>query len=864
MVLNPGSIWTVPGMQRLTDNMNHGYSYDYSYYGVGDRGGAPRERDIKNAEGSLRNNDSKFKVLLTSSGQMYNDITPDLRKKLSTYTGDLLLIEHSAGSLTSQAYMKRINRKNELLAQSAEQLASISDWLGGAAYPFEKLNNSWNLLLGSQFHDLLPGTAIPKAFEYAWNDEFIAANGFSEVLKNSMRTVSSELNTQCLGRSVVVYNPVAQDREDIVTAELIYSKIPENIKVLDKNGKELPSQIIEHNGDSIKFIFMARVPSLGLAVFDVRETNEKSLMDKSLVITSRTLDNEYYKIKIGENGDIISVFDKKASKELLSRPACLEFLFEHPTDYPSWNMDWKDRQNPQVDYLNNNTTISIIERGPVRIALEIDREGRNSKISQVVSLAAGVAGKHLEIANKIDWQSKEVSLKAAFPLTVSNENATYSYGVGTVERNNNSSVKYEVPSKEWFDLTDKSGSYGVSILEDCKFGSDKPNDNILRLTLLYTPKADAAHNFFSFQGTQDWGKHDIRYAIYGHTGDWRTGHSPLQAKFFNQPLLAFESSKHIGPYGREYSFLKLNTPQVGLMAFKKMEEGDYFLVRVNELYGKDATGLNITFPGKIADAYEVNGQEQKIGLANFRNNKLNFDLTHYTIKSFAVKFQPSSSSVKQINQVEVELPYNRDVFSFDDNRDDGSFNNEFSYPAELIPAEIVSEDIRFKTGNTEDGQKNAVACKSQIINLPVGDYNKVYILAAANEDIHDTLMIDEQPFKWNIQNASGFIGQFYNREFAQDMSIVTNIKNPFVKRDNIAWYASHKHIAYPSKNDAYKYCYIFKYEISLPKGAHKLILPENEKIKVFAITVAKIDYDVDPLQPLYDDFKSNQPVVQLR
>ncbi len=52
-------------------------------------------------------------------------------------------------------------------------------------------------------------------------------------------------------------------------------------------------------------------------------------------------------------------------------------------------------------------------------------------------------------------------------------------------------------------------------------------------------------------------------------------------------------------------------------------------------------------------------------------------------------------------------------------------------------------------------------------------------------------MIDEQPFKWNIQNASGFIGQFYNREFAQDMSIVTNIKNPFVKRDNIAWYASH-------------------------------------------------------------------------
>jgi alpha-mannosidase len=477
---------------RMSKNIKeYGISFDYRYYGVGDKGGAPRERDVKNAVGSLNNSDSKIKIELTSSDQMFKDITPEIRKKLPVYSGDLLLIEHSAGSLTSQAYMKRINRKNELLAGSAEQLASAVDWMGGPIYPHEKLNNAWGLVLGCQFHDLLPGTAIPKAYEYAWNDEFVAANGFAEVLKNSVSALSSELNTQTKGRSLVVYNPVAMDRQDIVTAELAYSKLPENITVLDKNGKVLPTQIIDNKNDTLKFIFLAAVPSVGLEVFDVKETKSESKKTPELIVTDRSLENEYYKVKVGGNGDILSIYDKKASKEILAKPARLEFLFEHPTEYPAWNMYWNDRQNPPIDYLDKNAAISIVEQGPVRIALQIKRAGRNSIITQTLSLAAGGAGKHLEVTNKIDWQSRDVSLKASFPLTVSNENATYNLGAGTIERSTNNPKKFEVPSKEWFDLTDSTGNYGVSILEDCKFGSDKPDNNTVRLTLLYTPKADA-------------------------------------------------------------------------------------------------------------------------------------------------------------------------------------------------------------------------------------------------------------------------------------------------------------------------------------------------------------------------------------
>ena len=809
--------------ERLEDNnKKYGISFDYRYYGVGDQGGAPRENDVRNAVGSLNNKDSKFKVILTSSDQMYKDITPEIRKKLPTYTGDLLLIEHSAGSMTSQAYMKRLNRKNELLAQSAERLASVADWTGKAGYPFDKLNNSWNLILGSQFHDILPGTSIPIAYEYAWNDEFIAANGLAEVLKNSVSAMSAQLNTQSKGKAVVVYNPVALGREDVVTAEMSYEKLPDNVQVYDGKGKALPTQVIGRQDNKLKFIFLAKVPSVGMAVYDVRESKTGSSNVPGLSVSATSLENTFYKVTLGSNGDIVSVFDKQAKKELLSKPARLEFMKEKSIVWPAWNMTWNDRQKPPVDYMDQSASIRVIEQGPVRVAIEIKRGGRNSSITQVVSLSSGEAGKRVEVSNLADWQSKGVSLKAAFPLAVSNESATYNLGVGTIERGNNDSLKFEVPAKEWFDLTDKSGQYGVSILEDCKYGSDKPSNNTLRLTLLYTPETK---DRYLAQASQDWGVHQFRYGIYGHQGSWQKGLSCWQGQFFNQPMLAFEVPAHNGSLGKEASFLSISTPAVGVMAFKKMEQGDYYLVRVNELLGKDLQSAAISFAGKITDAYEVNGQEQKIGTADFRDGKLHFDLSHYTIRSFAVKLASLSGS-KEIEQKPVSLLYNVDVMSNDDNRDDGSFSGRLSIPAEMVPEVIVSEGVRFRIGSKEDGANNAVSCKGQEINLPEGSYNRVYILAAATEDTQGDFKISNKVYPLSVQNWTGYIGQFYNREFALDGFTVTGIKSPYVKRDNIAWFASHCHLAYASKNLPYQYSYLYKYEINLPAGAKGIMLAE--------------------------------------
>lgn len=850
-------------IERLNeDQKKTGYAFDFRYYGVGDCGGSPRENDVKNALGSLNNSDSNFKVLLTSSDQMFKDITPEIRKKLPVYYGDLLLIEHSAGSMTSQSFMKRMNRKNELLAQSAEQVSAVADWLGGAVYPFQKLNNAWDLVLGSQFHDILPGTSIPKAYEYAWNDEFIAANGFAEVLKNGVSAVAAKLNTQTQGKSVVVYNPVAKSREDVVTVELEYAILPASIAVYDKKGKEVPSQILEKNGDKLKVLFLAQLPSAGLAVYDVRESTYTK-KTTTLSVTNNTLENYWYKVQFADNGDVLSIFDKKVSKEILSKPARLEFLQEQPNQWPAWNMDWKDRQKPAFDFMDNDAVLTVVEKGPVRVTIKVQRKGRNSEITQFYSLTAGEAGKRLEVTNKIDWQSREVSLKASFPLAVTNENATYNLGVGTISRGNNNEKKFEVPSKEWFDLTDNSGSYGVSILEDCKYGSDKPDNNTLRLTLLYTPKINSSWSWLTYQSTQDWGIHDVKYAVYGHSDDWSKAETPWQAKFFNQPLVAFESPKHNGNLGQSLSMIMISNPQAGLMAFKKMEQGDYYLVRFNELSGKDINEVKIKFPVAVVDAYEVNGQEQRIGNAEVNKGELIFDLSHYTIRSFAVKLKEVAAQ-PSIEQAFVKLPYNSDAISFDSNREDGNHFSGYSFPAELMSEYVVSEDIRFEIADKTDGRMNAVSSSGQTIQLPQGNYTKLYLLASALEDVNADFAVDGKSTELNIQNWTGYVGQFYNRILSSDENTVVKMGKPFAKTDNIAWFASHRHSSYPMKNEAYQYCYLYKYEIPILAGAKSIKLPAESKIKILAMTIAApVAGDLILSQPLYDNFKDN-PEFKLR
>jgi alpha-mannosidase len=845
------------------NGQKYGVFADYHYYGVGDMGGAPREEDIANYLASIDNPDSKFKVALTSSDQMFRDITPEQAARLPRYKGDLLLIEHSAGTLTSQAYMKRWNRKNEQLADAAERAAVAAHWLGGATYPREKLYRSWVRALANQMHDILPGTSIPRAYRYSWNDEILALNGFAAVTADSVAAVARGLDTKVEGAALVVYNPLAIERDDIVEIDVFFSsKPPDRLAVYEASGGLVASQIVPRTERSVRVLFPARVAPLSWSVYSVQPRRAEPDASTTLHVTERTLENEHYRITLNDDGDVASIVDKnQGEREMLAAPAKLVFTYEKPEQWPAWNMDWADRQKPPIDFVRGPAQITIAERGPVRAALRVLRESRGSIFVQEIRLAAGDAGRRIEFKTEIDWQSAECALKASFPLTVSNPKATYNWEMGTIERGNNEPTKFEVPSHQWFDLTGPSGDYGVSVLEDCKYGSDKPSDNELRLTLLYTP---GVRTGYLDQHSQDWGRHDMTYALYGHSGDWREGRSEWQARRLNQPLQAFYVGRHAGELGNRYSMLTVSTPQVDVRAVKQAEDSDdHIIVRAQELWGRAIDDVTLKFGAEVVEAHEVDGQERRIGTATLRGGRLAFSMTPYSPRSFAVRLAAPPQRLEPPRATPIELPFNADVISYDSNRADGALDAEGrTIPAEMLPPTIVSEGIEFRLGPSADGQPNAVACQGQTLTLPPGEFDRLYLLATATEDTTGTIKIGQSAVRGMVQSWTGFIGQWDDREWDRECEEVdfrcegkvTGLKTGYIKRDNVAWFATHRH--HPKNgNEAYQFSYLFKYALPIPKGATTVVLPDNPKIVILAAAVAKNpNDDASPAMPLYDDF----------
>ena len=623
-------------------------------------------------------------------------------------------------------------------------------------------------------------------------------------------------------------------------------------------------------------------------MYDVQPADSPLVVKPSeieLSASNSAMENARYRIKIDSDGDVSSIFDKKINHELLAQPIRLAIILDNPKQWPAWNMDFEDETRAPRTLIGGPAKIRVVENGPVRVAVEVTREGEGSKFVQTVRLAAGDAGNRVEFGNVIDWHSTEANLKAVFPLTASNKMATYNWDIGTVQRPNEEERQFEVASHQWIDLTDASGSFGATILTDDKNASDKSADNTLRLTLVRTPGVKGG---YPDQGSQDLGHHEFIFGIAGHDGDWRKGETDWQAYRLNQPLIAFQSAQHPGSLGQTFSLLKTNNSRVRVLAMKKAEESDDVLLRFVEISGAAQSNVHFTFAAPVLSAREVNGQEMPLAnnSGNVNAGDLVVSLTPNQVRSFLVKLGPAKSKLIAPTSHPVSLAYDMAVTSRDGRPGDGAFdwqpNNPATaqgkaIPAEMLPADISYAGIHFKLANTAPGKPNAVTAHGQKINLPEGKHARVYILAAAVRDQKGIFTVGNNSVELSIPDWTGYIGQWDNRSTGKSKEVpivrpadarlrfppgapttrntvtaFNGVLTPgFIKRADVAWFASHRHDS-AGLNEAYAYAYLYAFSIDVPKDATTITLPDNERIRVMAITVADEPSTVQPARPLYD------------
>jgi alpha-mannosidase len=277
----------------------------------------------------------------------------------------------------------------------------------------------------------------------------------------------------------------------------------------------------------------------------------------------------------------------------------------------------------------------------------------------------------------------------------------------------------------------------------------------------------------------------------------------------------------------------------------------------------------------------MNGQEQPIGPAAISNGELVTSFTAYQPRTFAIKLAPSRTPLTRVVFQTVPLDYDMSVASRLGRPADGSFdwapNNQGAsqgkaLPAEILPRQILFGGIRFDLAPSD--KANAVVARGQTINLPAGKYNRVYLLAAAsNGDQIATFKFGAQPASVNIQEWTGFVGQWDDRIWKTIEQQIpppqgappgtpprtrTNVygemvglRPGFIKRADIAWFSSQRRAADGSA-EPYAYSYLFAYAIDIPAGARAITLPDNERVRVLAMTVADEPWVVTPAKPLYD------------
>lgn len=611
--VTPGNVIEI--CQRLY-NMT-GLKQSMFVYGVGDHGGGVTMEDVRAAH-RIQKNPALPDVTFSSAQDYFKEIEPQLGISLPVVKGEMRYTL-ATGRYTTHGDIKRYNRLCERLLVDAEKLGVAS-----GLYPREDLQKAWRNMLFNQFHDILWGTITHEATEYPLKLAQEAVDIARNAIKASVEKTAKNIRFSRPGVPLIVLNTLSWDRRDIAKVKVPVDLMPKNPVVVSADGENTPAQVSED-----EVLFVADVPSMGYTTYYLTEGGSEA----PGLAKEGNLENEYFKVELDEaSGTIESMYDKLNERFVFrkvidrGKPKAsnlLQILYEVPHDGSAWGIG----ETSRVENLVRGADIHTVENGPAIATVKVARKFSNSEITQYVSLYRGLP--RLDVRMVIDW--KEVSdektdapmLKVSFTPMLKRSKATFEVPFGYIQRPSDGK---EVPSEKWVDLSDDE--YGVSLLNDCKYGFDVIG-NTVRMTLVRTS--------YSPDPRPDEGEHEISYSIYPHKGSWKEAQTFRRGYEVNHPLEAIAvASSFKGSMPETSSFLQVKPENVVVSCVKKAENSDDTIVRVYDATGEGAEA-EVILGFKAEIAAEVDLMEKGSSQLKVENGRINVSLKPFEIKTIIVK-----------------------------------------------------------------------------------------------------------------------------------------------------------------------------------------------------------------------------------
>ncbi len=579
-------------------------------YGFGDGGGGVN-REMLEYRRRLDKMPGLPNVKTGKAGEYFKALrekVENTNEYVHTWDGELYL-EYHRGTYTSQAYTKMMNRKLELLYRETEWLGTLSslvnsDW---DAYPSTNLLKGWKTILRNQFHDIIPGSSITEVYEDA-KIEYKEAEDLVLAAKENFNLSKESENTW------TVINNANWDRCEVIEIET----------ELEGNFYDGDNKLEAQRENNKYLVKVENVPATGFKVINLR--TESINKEESVFNYSKdSIETPIYSIKWNEVGQLTSVFDKENNREVLAknqRGNVLQMFEDKPMAHEAWDIDiyYQEKMREVTDIQN----IELIENGNLRAVVRFSYKYMNTTINQ--DMVVYKDDRRIDFVTNVDWREQKQLLKVAFPVDVRSTMATYDVQFGNVKRPThwNTSwdmARFETVAQQWVDLSQRD--YGVSLLNNCKYGHDI-KDNVIRLTLLKS----ATHP----DPVQDQGEQNFTYSLLPHTGDFVEGNTVKKAYELNQPLTYINGVMKEDIKTKMFNF---NDAYILVDAIKKSEDEDMVVLRFHE-YSGSKQNVKISSDYNIVAWQETNLMEKP--LEDLRNeSEINLELNPYEIKTIMIK-----------------------------------------------------------------------------------------------------------------------------------------------------------------------------------------------------------------------------------
>ena len=592
-------------------------------YGEGDHGGGPRATDIE-AIRRFRDDKSQPRLAFVKPEQYFQLLEksgldfPVVKRELNfTFPA----------CYTTQAKTKKFNRRLENFLLAAEKFSTAAVSSGARAYyPERDIDEAWKTVLRNQFHDILDGSSIGPVYDESGGYYREATERAQRALDFSLEALSNQVDTRGEGLPLIVFNPLGWERTEPVEAEVAWPGPGKALRLADSAGKETPYQVLEEKpapgGPILRVLFVAeKVPSFGYRTYRVLGAETPAEFKTDLLVDGSTLENDFFKVALDpRTGWMHSLFDKRMGREVLAGEAnMLQAIVDEPANMSAWELGLKDT-NWNIG--SDGAAIEVVERGPVRVVLRITSAFRNSRFVQDIRLYRGVP--RVDCRVYLNWQERNLMLKAAFPAADRNSSAVFEIPYGAIPRPVDGT---EVPALRWIDLSDQAGSYGLGLLNDSKYGFDV-KENVLRISII--------HGATEPDPEADRGEHELLYSLYPHAGGWKEAATFRRGYELNSPLLVRTVMVHPGPWPADQTFLRVEPANVILSAVKK--ESGYFnratIIRLHEIFGQE-TEVSMEFPGPV-EAMETDLIERPLTKVETDGRMLRFKIKPFEIRTFRI------------------------------------------------------------------------------------------------------------------------------------------------------------------------------------------------------------------------------------